>query len=171
MKAVGVLFLLMFMLSGVANAQGDSSCVVADLSPSIPQLLNQLGVMQTAVASGNLSTSLQALSDLRAAVNTLDAKCAGLSFAGNGNEVVGVFELPEGIYRAHGDFATFALVTLEQISGDCGLPFGESSPLLTTPVASGGAAEGLVRSKGCQAMLQLVTMGGDWSITFERIDA
>lgn len=167
---IAVLLMLLFLVPGAANAQATPTCSAADLSPSFPDMLQALGDAQAQLSGGDVAAVLTSLDLLKGQIEVARAKCAGLSFEGDGNQVVGPFDLPKGVYRVHGEFAGFAIVTLEQISGDCGLAYGDSSPILNTPTASGGVTEAILRPAACRAALQLSTMGGKWSISFEAIN-
>ncbi len=164
MKAVFAAILLVLLCFPVlTNAQAGVACSTDDLAAQRPGLLQALGSAQTQLTAGDVDATVSTLTELKAQIAEVEAGCRGLSFSGTGNTVAGPFDLPAGVYRVHAEIDTFGYVTLEQLSGDCGIPLARETDIILNTGTTGGSADGMVRSKGCRAALQLNASGGAWS--------
>lgn len=167
-----VLLLVLWCLPTVANAQPPApldGCALADLNQSLGDLLQQISAQQAAISAGDLDGARAALFTLLARANAQAQACSALAFEGSGAQVIGPVTIPAGVYRVRGEFVGVSGVRVERLSGECGVTYGATTPLVSSPTSDGGTDETVFRSQGCEALLEVDSTRGTWRFAFARI--
>lgn len=148
---LGLLAMLVITVFRSANAQ-DADC-------ETDELVTLLREQADAIEAGDLD----GLADLQAAISQTRAECSGFAYEGDGNEVLGPVEFPDGFYRIETEMDTFGTVTLTEIDGNCGFV------ILGVFETNGGDDNAATELDGCEALIEISTTE-NWTLIFEQVD-
>ena len=149
-----LIFLLIIQISTVSVAWGqeeDDEEPVCSFQPTYEVLLN---LMQEADSWEELERFNR---DLSASL----AFCQSLSFTGAGDEVIGPFDIPAGIYAVGLSGATTAAIG-ETLAGHCDI-------LLVFTEGNATSTEETFRSNGC-SLLVTIDSGTRWGLQFDPVE-
>lgn len=148
-RTIGLLTLVCLLIASTpAQSQDKAAC---DLAPAFRSA-------QSLKPTGDTDKDVAALMALQDAITAAHIVCKGLTFSGQGSQVLRPFDLPAGMYKmvlAKGDVN----VSLVKVSGDnC------------TATVTGTLLETTVLTKGCRATLKSLAIDRqEWTVTLEPL--
>lgn len=171
MKRYLLVLLIVVFVVPAAVAQDASPCEgrLGDLSASYQEYFS---AMNAAAEAGDIPAYLDAMHDMRIALNMIDAYCRGMSFSSEDDgmqPVIGpVIMVQDGMYRATFTTDSYGSVEIETMQGDCeagmsGLMFNAFEGQ-----ASGGAQE-ILQASNCIMLLKVSNTFEPWTLTFELL--
>lgn len=163
-------FILLSITMPTAAQDAPTGCDITSLQQNIADLY---AAFKT-VHEGNPTDAAKVLTFLDSAaivINQVRATCAGLSFSGDKQVVIGPVTIPAGIYRAKATTESYLIVHVDALDGECGVGTRMSSSSLFN-ISDGQAvagAEAVFKSENCSALITVENVFKPWTLTFEGI--
>lgn len=168
MKITRVLLLGLLLCLSVASlpvsAQDtQSACTQDNVNLSIALVAKSA---QDAQAAADPKAAVDILAAASAQIAALQAECAGLSFKGTDDTVIGPLELPKGIYKVLTTADNYVITSATALEGECGQ--GTGSYLSESVfLAIDKKAETIFTSNGCSALIEM--KASNWTLEFQKI--
>lgn len=147
------------------------TCTADDAQTATTTIDETLAAAKAALSTGDIQATLIAYRSLSAAINTLDAFCHGLQFAGDNSQVIGPVTIPTGVYTVTstmtpGEGFSFISMSVEMLTGECGSEYLDSMSL---PAPQENIpSEAVFRAVDCSALIE-VSGTGSWTLSFTRV--
>ncbi len=164
-----LLTLLIAAAFGFSVSAQSESCTAVYINAAVLDLQNAVLTLQIAAASDDASAVLSALATMRVIMADLESLCSAappLTFSGDGQQVIGPFTIPAGVYRVTSTCTGYCYPMLERLDGDCGsMANGTFLPQISH---GGGTGTEVFRSGGCTVLLE--GEGEGWEIAFTLLE-
>lgn len=171
-----VIAILLSLIVGLIPAGAQDTLPEGCTADALTALTDNLAAATTAAneaaAAGNLQDAIDGLSAARMDIAALEAVCAGLSWSGKADKVIGPVTIPEGVYRATATTKGYMIVHVTPIDGECGAGSGSFLSQGLFSASKGEAtngAEAIMTSRECSALLEISNVQSDWSLTLEKL--
>lgn len=165
--ALAVVTLISLFAAGSVRTSAQSTPAAtpnADCNPS-----KALDAIAKIKKTGDKDKDAAALDVIQNSVADYKAACAGLSWKGTKQQVIGPFDLPAGNFKAVVTTNGFFIADLKVLSGDCD---ADSFGALFNIMQGGGkdGAESSITSKGCRLVINTSNVSAPWKLDIEPLE-